>query len=102
MEELENLVDPGDRAVKVRILGRVQGVWFRAWAVEEATARNLRGWVRNRRDGTVELLLVGMPSRVDDMVALCWRGPPHARVSEVVVEPAEDLAPPGFDQLPTR
>ena len=94
--------DPGDKAVKVRILGRVQGVWFRAWTVEEASARGIRGWVRNRRDGSVEALLVGMPSRVDEMIALCWRGPPHARVSEVVVEPAEDLAPPDFQTLPTR
>ena len=52
-----------DVAVRIRISGRVQGVWYRGWAVENATARGLRGWVRNRRDGKVEALLIGPADR---------------------------------------
>jgi len=45
----------------VRIRGKVQGVWYRAWTVEEATRRGLRGWVRNRRDGSVEAFSPARP-----------------------------------------
>ena len=56
---------PERKAVKVRILGRVQGVWFRAWTAEEATRRGLAGWVRNRRDGSVEAFFAGAAALVD-------------------------------------
>ena len=91
------------RAVRLRIRGRVQGVWFRGWTCEQAIARGVSGWVRNRRDGSVEALLVGPPDAVEAMVAACRHGPTHARVDEVVQEAAgaEADAVTGFNQVPT-
>ena len=91
------------RAVRLRIRGRVQGVWFRGWTCEQAIARGLSGWVRNRRDGSVEALLVGPPDAVEALVAACRHGPTHARVDEVVQEAAgaEADAVTGFNQVPT-
>jgi acylphosphatase len=89
------------KCVRVRIEGKVQGVWFRAWTAEEATTRGLHGWVRNRRDGSVEAQLAGPAGKIDDMVAACRRGPPHARVERIIAAPAEDDGEPGFRTLPT-
>jgi acylphosphatase len=90
-----------DKAVRVVIEGRVQGVWFRGWTITEATRRGLRGWVRNRMDGTVEALFAGDAAKVDDMVAACRKGPPAARVLNVAVHPADDPGPGGFRQAAT-
>ncbi len=86
----------------VCIEGRVQGVWFRAWTAEQAKLRGLAGWVRNRRDGSVEALFAGPGAEIEDMVRLCRHGPPAARVTAVKVQPAE--APDGdeFRQLPSE
>jgi acylphosphatase len=70
----------------VTIRGRVQGVGYRAWVDDEATARDLEGWVRNRRDGSVEALFAGPVDVVSEMIALCRRGPPSARVDTVQEE----------------
>ncbi len=59
----------------VRISGRVQGVWFRAWTEKQAIALGLDGWVRNRQDVTVEALFSGDDANVDRMVADCHDGP---------------------------
>jgi acylphosphatase len=90
------------RAVAVRIEGRVQGVWFRGWAVEEAARRGLRGWVRNRNDGSVEALFIGPGQSVSAMVAACRRGPPAARVSKVLEQGAEDDGSFDFRQRQTE
>jgi acylphosphatase len=92
-----------NRAVRLRIRGRVQGVWFRGWTCEQAIARGLAGWVRNRSDGSVEALLVGPPAAVDAMIAACRHGPTHARVDAVALEDAgpEADAVSGFRQVPT-
>ncbi len=89
--------------MRVRIEGRVQGVWFRAWTVEEARARGLGGWVRNRRDGSVEALFAGPAEAVDEMIAACRRGSPAASVASVERYEAspEELRGDGFRQLPT-
>jgi len=92
----------GDITVAVRIRGRVQGVWFRAWTVEQASLRRLRGWVRNRRDGSVEAVLRGPAVVVDDMISACWSGPPSASVEAVEVAPAEPCMGTGFVTLPTE
>ena len=77
---------------QVTITGRVQGVGYRAWVAHIATTRHLRGWVRNRRDGSVEALLSGPADVVANMVALCHRGPTYARVEAVQEEPAHSDA----------
>lgn len=89
-------------ATQVRIEGRVQGVWFRRWTLDQATARGLSGWVRNRRDGTVEAVFQGEEATVGDMVALCWQGPPAALVTKVTEQTVAQPAPEGFRQLPTE
>jgi acylphosphatase len=73
-----------DRVVRRLIVrGRVQGIGYRAWVEDEALARGLEGWVRNRRDGTVEAVFAGAPEVVADMVEACRRGPPLARVDAI-------------------
>ncbi len=88
-------------ATLLRIHGRVQGVWFRGWTVDQAQALGLSGWVRNRRDGSVEALLSGPAGAVEDMIAACHDGPPTARVDLVERQPAATLAVEGFTQKPT-
>jgi acylphosphatase len=84
------------------IHGRVQGVGFRAWVWRTASALGLVGWVRNRRDGTVEALFEGPPAIVKDMVARCAEGPPHAAVARVESVHDEAKAPKAsFDVFPT-
>ena len=103
---VEQLDASDNFAVHVRIQGVVQGVWFRNWTVEEAAKRKLRGWVRNRNDGSVEAVFVGDEPEVRDMVAACRRGPPKAQVSKVIqipgeYRPDETELPPGFKVLPS-
>jgi acylphosphatase len=74
--------------LQVTIRGRVQGVGYRAFVEDQAIACGLEGWVRNRRDGSVEALFAGPAGVVAQMIALCRRGPPSARVDTVTDEPA--------------
>ncbi len=90
----------GTTAVRVRIEGRVQVVWYRAWTVGEARARGLRGWVRNRADGSVEALFAGAEAAVREMIEACREGPPAARVTRITETPAEDDVGEGFRLLP--
>lgn len=87
--------------VRVTITGRVQGVGYRAWVEREANRRGLAGWVRNRRDGSVEAVFSGDAAAADAMVAACRHGPPMALVAEVVTEAY--VGPPltRFAVLPT-
>jgi acylphosphatase len=78
--------------VRLVITGRVQGVGYRYFVLGEAEARNLAGWVRNRRDGAVEISVSGPAELVDELIAACWRGPRASRVADVQVE-SVDLAP---------
>ena len=91
----------GHKAERVRVYGRVQGVWYRGWTVDQATRRGLAGWVRNRRDGSVEALFVGPADEVDDMIEACRGGPPAARVDELEQSAAQGVAGDGFVQKPT-
>lgn len=70
-----------DRHVIIR--GRVQGVGYRAWTEVAALGRGIEGWVRNRRDGTVEAMFSGEDVDVAAMIAQCRRGPPGARVEAI-------------------
>src|ERR1700753_115542 len=92
---------------RVTIRGRGQGVGYRAWVGHEAVRRGLEGWVRNRRDGSVEALLAGPGRAVAGSEEQCTRGPPAAQVDAVAAEPArpDELnlrrAGEGFSVLPT-
>jgi len=80
------------------ISGRVQGVGFRYAMAEEAERLGATGWVRNRRDGTVEAVVDGAAGAVDALVAWARRGPPSAHVTEVqITEIAET-----FERFETR
>jgi acylphosphatase len=86
-----------NRAImQVIIQGRVQGVGYRAWLEHQARASRLEGWVRNRRDGSVEAVFAGHAKAVAEMVALCRHGPPGAHVTAVLKESADS------DQLKLR
>jgi acylphosphatase len=89
------------RSVHVTITGLVQGVGYRMFVEREAERRPLAGWVRNRRDGSVEAVFSGDEAAVTAMLDACRRGPPMARVENVAVE--EYLGPPltRFTFLPT-
>lgn len=88
----------------LRISGRVQGVGFRDALRREALARGCTGWVRNRLDGSVEALVEAEAAALEALIAWARQGPPAARVSGVIVEPATgypDRSFPSFDRLPT-
>ena len=87
------------------ISGRVQGVGFR-WSLQaQAVALKLDGWVRNRRDGSVETLVSGDPDAVEQLTAWAFEGPPSARVDQVSCndepDPESGLAGNGFRHRPT-
>ena len=78
---------------KVRIFGRVQGVFFRQWAVHQARELDVAGWIRNLRDGSVEAFVTGDAEAVATMVERLRHGPNGARVEDLTTEdaPAEEL-----------
>ena len=85
----------------VIVRGTVQGVGFRAFVERHAHERGLAGWVRNRRDGSVEALFCGPDDHVWDMLERCKQGPPSARVTAVKILTEGDTAPATFAVLPT-
>jgi acylphosphatase len=87
---------------RLRIFGEVQGVCFRAWTARQARALGVRGWVRNRRDGSVELEAYGPAEAIDALVERCRQGPPAARVERTDVEAVEGEGPEGFGIAATR
>ena len=87
---------------KVRIEGRVQGVWYRGWTVDKAKGLGLSGWVRNRRDGSVEAVFRGPETAVAEMLRLCGEGPPAAYVTGVTVTDVSDPVEDSFVQLRTE
>jgi acylphosphatase len=88
-------------AVRLVIKGSVQGVGYRWWAQEQARRLGLEGWVRNRHDGTVELVAAGPHAAVHEMVEACWSGPPAAAVHVVERAPVDDDYLNGFSERPT-
>lgn len=89
-------------SVHVVIAGRVQGVGYRYWLSRKAQAAGIGGWVRNRRDGTVEAVLAGEDEAVARLVERCREGPAAARVTSVTQEPAPEPEGPDFLILPDR
>lgn len=88
-------------AIQIIVHGRVQGVGFRAFVAGEARRRRLSGWVRNRRDGTVEAVLAGDDDTLAAMRAACGEGPPGARVDRLDMADWDGPVPPGFEVRPT-
>ena len=86
-------------ARRIRVHGRVQGVFFRDSTRREAEGRGVSGWVANRDDGSVEALLEGPADAVDAVVAWCRSGPSRAEVERVDVE---DVEPSGLDGFAVR
>lgn len=89
------------RSVHVVVTGLVQGVGFREWVRRQAQTGDLSGWVRNRRDGTVEAVLCG-DQALEEVLRSLWDGPPTAAVSNVVVRDHREPVTPGFAVRPTE
>lgn len=89
------------KCVRVVITGRVQGVWYRGWTRSTAASLGLHGWVRNRRDGTVEAVFSGGAEAVEAMLQACWQGPDLARVAAVDCFEHEGNVESGFSVLST-
>jgi acylphosphatase len=83
------------RGAHVVISGRVQGVGFRLWVEAEAVSRGLDGWVRNRRDGSVEAVFRGEDDAVGAMLEACRIGPRMAVVTDVSISDTDET-PSGF------
>ena len=88
-------------ARRLTIFGRVQGVWYRAWAVETARGLGLTGWVRNRADGSVEALAQGPAEAVEAFIRRAHDGPPTAEVARVEVAAAPVEPRDAFEKRPT-
>jgi acylphosphatase len=84
------------KTVWLRVTGRVQGVGYRAWAIETAANLALHGWVRNRADGSVEMRVSGTDDAVAAMIEACGRGPRGALVGEIRAADDEDEGSCGF------
>jgi acylphosphatase len=95
------------RFIHATIRGDVQGVGFRAFVERQAIERGLDGWVRNRRDGSVEAVFAGPANTVETMIDICRQGPAGSRVVDVDLREEEAAGlipssrPAGFYVLPT-
>ena len=89
------------RSVRLTITGRVQGVGYRIWAERTAAALGIRGWVRDRVDGSVELQATGDDHAVAALVEACRTGPRAAVVADVAVADSADNGSLGFGARPT-
>jgi acylphosphatase len=88
--------ETGTRTVSVKIEGRVQGVFYRAWTKRTARSLGLDGWVRNARDGSVEAVFSGPTANVDAMLKFCEDGPPDARVTNIDIREERGSVQKGF------
>jgi len=84
--------------LSIKVIGKVQGVWFRASAQQKAQALGLEGWVKNEPDGSVLVLVQGSEDKLGSFSEWCHEGPEHARVDKVVsIEVKEELDSNGFE-----
>ena len=88
-------------ARRLIVTGRVQGVGYRWWVAEQARELRLNGWVRNCRDGSVEILAAGGDAVLDSLEVRCRSGPPGASVDGVVVEAEAAEPASGFEIKPS-
>jgi acylphosphatase len=98
------IIEQGDMAKHLNIVGVVQGVGYRASFDVHARALGLSGWVRNRRDGSVEAMIRGDALAVQKLIDWAHRGPSSARVSRVDIAEVDDALIEGmeFEVLPTK
>ncbi len=89
------------RRVRVTVRGGVQGVGYRYTMLMVARDTGVSGWVRNRRDGSVEAEVEGTDGQVDEVLAWMAQGPPGARVESATATDAETTGARGFEVLPT-
>ena len=90
-----------ERSVSLIVTGKVQGVGYRIWAERAATALGIRGWVRNRSDGSVELVATGTESAVGALIEACRDGPRGATVTDIAITDVADDSSQGFSTRPT-
>jgi acylphosphatase len=90
-----------ETAKLMRIRGRVQGVFFRNWTVEQARLLGVKGWVRNRADGSVEILAAGPTDAVNALIERCRQGPPAASVTKLDIDDSDEPPPESFTKRPT-
>ncbi len=96
------MTEPAETLTRhLRIHGKVQGVWYRAWTVRTAGESGLVGWVRNCRDGTVEAVVQGNAARVQRFIALAHEGPGHAVVDRIEVTDAGPVSLTSFEKRPS-
>ena len=86
---------------RLTITGRVQGVGYRDWALTTGRRLGLSGWVRNRGDGSVELVISGPDAVVQDMLKACTQGPEMAQVHKIDILREDELPAAGFRQQAT-
>jgi acylphosphatase len=86
---------------RIRIFGHVQGVFYRAWTLQQAQALGIKGWVRNRRDGSVEIDAHGDEAAIEALIQRCRQGPSRAHVERIDCEDSEGDPPAGFRAAPT-
>jgi acylphosphatase len=90
------------KSIRAIIAGRVQGVGYRAWTISTASKLQIKGWVRNRSDGTVEAVFHGSDEQLGAIIAACKKGPILARVDAIETFPFEEtLAEEAFTAKPT-
>ena len=89
------------KSVRLIITGRVQGVGYRIWAERTASALGVRGWVRNRADGSVELLAIGDDDAVSLLIAACRQGPRGATVTDLAISDADADGSARFSARPS-
>jgi acylphosphatase len=90
------------RTVHLTIEGRVQGVGYRVWTERKATSLGLLGWVRNKRDGTVEAVFQGAEGSVEAMIKVCRAGPPGAIVTRLETRAEDTDVFSGFEVRETE
>jgi len=95
------MTDDDLTTLRIRIEGYVQAVGYRNFVIAEARKLKLDGWIRNRADGTVEVLVSGGTKDVEAIVAACMRGPAGSRVNNVELHKAEPPEEKGFQRRPS-
>jgi acylphosphatase len=84
------------KTMHLLIHGKVQGVFYRASAKEQADLLSLSGWIRNTEDGSVEAVVTGTEENIDSFISWCRKGPKQAVVNDIQVTPKPDEGLKGF------